>query len=57
MLLVDLLRVKVKGESVIARDNPKPQTQNPKAYTPNEKDLFVVGFDGESVVARLDRLV
>ena len=30
---------------------------NPEAYTPHQEDLFVVGFDGESVVARLDRLV
>ena len=57
VLLVDPLRVKVEGGSVIARENPTPQTTNPKAYTPNEEDLFVVGFDGESVVARSDRLV
>ena len=57
VLLLDLRRVKVEGGSDIAREKPKPQIPNPKAYTPNEEDLFVVGFDGESVVARLDRLV
>ena len=54
---MDLIRVNVEGGRVIAQENPKPQTPNPKAYTPNEEDLFVVGFDRKKVVARLDRLV
>ena len=57
VLLLDLLRVKVGGGSVISRENPTLQPPAPRAYTPNQEDRFVVGFDGESVAARLNRLV